>query len=373
MKIVHVIVGLDRGGAEAMLRNLVLFSKANKHVVVSLTTKGALGDELERNGVAVFPLGGGSFLSLPLIFLRLVRIFRAESPDVVQTWMVHSDFIGGMAARVSGVPHVVWGVRTTDYSIEGRSARVLRWLCARLSPLIPSRIVSAARASAAASVEAGYCAEKIVVIPNGFDIAALEKNKGQGRLIRRRVGIKENELVIGCMGRYNPAKDHLNFIKAAGIVAAKCPTARYLMVGRGLVDSNRELIAHIEQTGFPERFFLLGERSDSFSCLDAMNIFVLSSCTEGFPNVLGEAMIMGVPCVSTDVGDAAFILGNAGELVPPRDSSALAAAVERLIEMSPSERLMVGQRGRDRVAHEFSIAQGVRKFDELYLALAGNR
>jgi glycosyltransferase involved in cell wall biosynthesis len=375
--IVHVIVGLNRGGAEMMLRRLIeanLTSEfKNEHCVISLTDIGFHGAFLRERGVAVYAMGLRSSMGLLVVGLRLILFLRKLNPDVVQTWMVHSDLIGGIAARLAGVQHVVWGVRTTDYSVESLSTRAVRWVCARLSCIIPSAIVSAAQASRDSAMHAGYCAKKLLVIHNGFDVASLQIHRGKGEVIREQIGLQSAKLVIGCVGRYNPAKDHVNFVRAAGLVAARHPDCHFLMVGSGLTHSNAELMSHIDATGFAERFVLLGERSDPAACLDAMDIFVLSSCTEGFPNVLGEAMAMGVPCVSTDVGDAAELLGDTGELVPSRIPTALAGAVERLLAKPLAERKALGQRGRERLERGFSIETAARRFDDLYATLAKTR
>lgn len=375
--IVHVIVGLDRGGAEMMLRRLIEASLSlgskNKHCVISLTDLGFHGRLLQERGVAVYAMGLSSSLGLLALGLRLILLLRKLNPDVVQTWMVHSDLIGGVAARLAGVRSVVWGVRTTDYSVESRSTRAVRWLCAQLSSVIPSKIVSAAHASIESSIEAGYSAKKLMVIHNGFDVDVLQSFRGKGDVIREQIGVQSEKLVIGCLGRYNPAKDHVNFVQAAGLLAPKYPTCYFLMVGSGLTISNADLMTHINTTGFAERFVLLGERHDPAACLDAMDIFVLPSCTEGFPNALGEAMAMGVPCVSTDVGDAAVLLGDTGELVPSRNSIALAGAVERLLVKPLAERKALGQRGCERLEKVFSIETAARRFDDLYSTLAKMR
>ncbi len=349
--------------------NLTSGSK-NEHCVISLTDLGFYGPLLKERGVVLYCMDLRSPVGVLAVGLRLTILLRKLKPNIVQTWMVHSDLIGGIAARLAGVRHVVWGVRTTDYSVESRSTRVVRWLCALFSHIIPSKIVSAAQASLESSLKVGYCAKKLMVIPNGFDVSALQSYIGKGAVIREQIGVQSGKLVIGCLGRYNPAKDHVNFVRAAGLLAAHYPTCHFLMVGSDLTSTNAELMSHIEATGFAERFVLLGERPDPAACLDAMDIFVLSSCTEGFPNVLGEAMAMGVPCVSTDVGDAAILLGDAGELVPSRNSTALALAVERLLEMSFEDREALGQRGRERLERYFSIETAVRHFDDLYSTLA---
>jgi glycosyltransferase involved in cell wall biosynthesis len=371
--VVHIIVGLEKGGAEMMLRRLVEAHMQSatglRHVVVSLTDVGFHGAALRAQGAEVHALGLRGPVGLLLRVFRLAALLRRLKPGIVQTWMVHSDLLGGLAARLVGVPHVIWGVRTTDYSVESRSTRAVRWVCARLSSTVPSKIVCAAQASLMASAQAGYDTRKLMVIPNGFDVAALRAHAGAGVGIRQQSGLQQGHVVVGCLGRYNPAKDHANFVSAAALLAARHPACRFLMVGRDLTSANATLMAQIQATGFADRFVLLGERSDPAACLDAMDVFVLSSCTEGFPNVLGEAMATGVPCVSTDVGDAAFLLGDAGPVVPARDSAALAQAVSHLLDMPEPDRQALGSKGRLRVENEFSMAAAAQKFNNLYQAL----
>ena len=349
-----------------MLCRLIETSLGVNHVVVSLTTKGELGPYLQAKGIRVYELNLNAIIGFPVAFIKLVRLLRSEKPEVVQTWMVHSDLLGGLAARLVAVPHVIWGVRTTDYSVESKSTRAIRWCCAHLSSFIPDKIVCAAQASLKASIRAGYDSSKLLVIHNGFDVAELRLHKGSGGLIREQAGINPTHLVIGCLGRYNPAKDYSNFINAAGRIATLNPNCRFLMVGRDVESENVELISLINATGFSERFMLLGERSDPAACLDAMNIFVLSSCTEGFPNVLGEAMAMGLPCVTTDVGDASMLLGDAGLVVPPRDSLALYQAISSLLDLPKSELEKLGQKGQSRIEKNFSIHNAAARFVDLY-------
>lgn len=371
--ITHVIVGLNRGGAEMMLRRLVeenIFSDShNVHSIISLTNLGLHGDFFRQQGVAVYAIGLDTPRGLLQGFFSLVLLLRKLKPDLVQTWMVHSDFLGGLAARLAGVSRVIWGVRTTDYSVESRSTRAVRWLCARLSYWVPDKIVCAAQASLQSSAHAGYDTSKLMVIPNGFDVAGLRAQAGGGAAIRQKCGFHASHVVVGCLGRYNPAKDHANFVRAAGLLAARFAECRFLMVGRDVQRSNAELMAQIQATGFADRFVLLGERDDPAACLDAMDVFALSSCTEGFPNVLGEAMAMGVPCVSTDVGDAAVLLGDAGPVVPARNAGALAEGMAHWVQKSQAERQALGRKGQERVQSQFSMDAAARRFNDLYKEL----
>jgi glycosyltransferase involved in cell wall biosynthesis len=204
----------------------------------------------------------------------------------------------------------------------------------------------------------------MVVIPNGFDPAAWKPQRSTE--LRRGLGLIDAHLVIGCVGRFNVAKDQGNFIAAAARIAAQREDCRFMLVGRGVEPGNTELIQWIEATGHAGRFLLLGERADVAACLGAMDVFVLPSRSEGFPNALGEAMAMGLPCVSTDVGDAAILLGDTGSVVAPRDPGALAEAALALAARPPEQRRQLGQRARERVLARFSLQQTSERFAALY-------
>lgn len=376
MRVMHLIVGLNRGGAEMMLCRLVQEPSTRtiiEHRVISLTDAGAYGSNLRNAGFDVIELGLKKRpMSVLSTFMNLVRHIKYYKPDVLQTWMVHSDLIGGLAGWVAKVPRIVWGVRTTNFSVESRMTRIVRWFCARLSTLIPDRIICAAQASLDSSVRAGYDPKKMMVIANGFDLDALNGCLGMGVNVRENIGLSGAEVVVGSVGRYNPAKDHANFVSAAGLVAAENPNVRFLMVGRDVDCSNFELKKLIDATGFSDRFVLLGESDEPASCIDAMDVFVLSSCTEGFPNVLGEAMAMGVPCVTTNVGDAALLVGETAEVVTPKDPRALAMAINRLLALASSERQKIGSRSRERLIENFSITATAKLFAQVYTELVMN-
>jgi glycosyltransferase involved in cell wall biosynthesis len=374
MQVLHVIVGLDVGGAELMLQRLVkssLEDESQKHLVVSLSDLGALGPQLQAEGIEVTALGMKSFLDAPLALWRLVSIMRRHRSDIVQTWMYHADLIGGIAARWSGIKAVIWGVRTTEInSRNSRATAVVRHLCARLSRFVPRAIVCAADASRKSHVAAGYDAERMIVIPNGFDTSRLVATNEQQAGLRKECGFDEENIVIGSLGRFHPDKDQKNFVAAAGLLAARHAQVRFLMVGRGLDLQNPELREWIAETGCPDRFVLLGERRDAPLCLSAMDIFCLPSRTEGFPNVVGEAMCMELPCVVTDVGDAAFLVADAGLVVPKENPTALARGMEFLVDIGRQERQTLGKKAKARILSEFSMQRAFERFTCLYKKIA---
>lgn len=374
MYVLHIITGLNVGGAELMLKRLVESHHGNasyRHVVISLTGVGAVGQQLQALGVDVQALGMRSPLDTPRVLWQLVRLIRLSRPDIVQTWMYHSDLLGGLAARLAGNRNVIWGIRTTEVKAGGSPATaVVRQMCAYLSRWVPHKIVCAAEASRCAHVALGYDAARMVVVPNGVDLTRWLTTANQRTMLRTECGFNANHVVVGIVGRFSPVKDQENFVRAAGLLAQQHAHARFLMIGRGLDAENSELAHWISRTGHVDRFVLLGERADVQICLAAMDLFCLSSRTEGFPNVVGEAMATGLPCVVTDVGDAAMLVAATGVVVPKEDPVALAQGLTRVLAMVPDERRQLGQKAKARIHAEFTMARARERFEAIYKCVA---
>ena len=377
MRVIHIIIGLETGGAERMLARLANYQNASPrqtHAVISLTTIGPIGRELIDAGVPVRSLGMRSLFDLPRTVVRLVRLLRAAKPDIVQTWMYHADLLGGVAARLAGGSRIVWGVRGSAIPQSGLSvtAMIVR-LSASLSGVVPHRIVCCAERARIAHIEKGYSARRCVVIPNGYHVPSENRSSFLRQGAREEVGFKDGEFVIGVVGRFDPLKDYQNFVRAAAMVASRYRAARFLMVGRGLDYTNRTLTRWIADSGFADRFVLIGEWRDVTPWLAASDAFCLSSLKEGFPNAVCEAMAMQVPCLVTDAGDAAEIVGDTGIVVPPADSEALARGMVTLMRMPVAERTRRGALARLRIAERYSIEAVATRFGALYSELAAGR
>ena len=183
------------------------------------------------------------------------------------------------------------------------------------------------------------------------------------------LGLQQDELVVGTVARFNPAKDPHNFVQAACLVAAQIPHARFLMVGKNCDKKNSELMEWIEATGFSDRFILLGERNDVNVCLAVIDVFCLASVNEGFPNALGEAMAMHKPCVATNVGGAGFLLGDCGIIVPKKNPKELAVGIMTCLSLSAEDRKALGLRAHQRVTTEFTMIKVRERFGMVYSSL----
>jgi len=365
--ILHVITGLAVGGAETALYRLILEFRGSdySHTVIVLTPGGGMYARFVEAGIRLIVL---DVKRSPIRhFVQLYRLVRTLRPDIVQTWLYHADFLGGLAARIAGNRNVIWGVRTTD--VDGGCARatsVVRQLCASLSRWVPHTIVCVAEAARRSHSLVGYDAARMVVVGNGFDLSVLTSNRSQRKRLRRQCGFDADDIVLGTLGRFNLDKDHANFVAAAGRLAERHERLRFLMVGKNLDADNADLMRWIDATGHAKRFVLLGERTDVAACLAAMDIFCLSSRTEAFPNAVGEAMAMGLPCVATDVGDVAVLMADTGVLVPKADPEALAQGVTGLMALEPDDREQMGQRARERIRAMFNMTSVRERFERIY-------
>lgn len=369
MKVVHIIVDLDVGGAESMLKRLIESNPASirETIVVSLTSLGMIGESLRARGVCVHTLGMLSFWDSPIALWRLIRLIRQYRPAIVQTWMYHADLLGGLAARLAGCRNVVWGIRRTSLSLSDRANTLLVMkVCALLSRWVPKKIICVAEAARQAHAAAGYDASRMVVIANGFDFSQLTATLEQRLAFRQGCQFAESDVVIGCVGRFHPDKGQEFFVKAAAIVARSQSGAKFMLVGRGCDENNTELMGWLNESCLRDHFVLLGERSDVPVCLAAMDVFCMPSRTEGFPNGLGEAMAMGLPCVATDVGDTEVLAGDTAVLVPAQDAQALASGLLNVIALPKEQRVQMGQLAKVRVMTEFSIEKARERFEAVY-------
>ncbi|MBE0484485.1 MAG: glycosyltransferase [Bacterioplanes sp.] len=373
VKVTHVIIGLNVGGAELMLKRLIeshLDRPDIKHSIISLTDMGVLGEQLTKQGVAVYCLGMSSIMKGPVTFFKLRKLLRTLRPDVVHTWMYHADLLGGLAARSIGLRQIVWCIRSTDISKGGSKVTlIIRKLCALLSGWLPRVIVCAADASRKVHEAVGYASNKMQVIPNGFELDKLLITSSNDTCIRDELGISKACTLVVSVGRYNPVKDHKTFIEAAGKVTAERNDVRFMLVGRDLEHSNSQLMALINATGQADAFCLLGERNDVPACLQASDIFCLHSVTEGFPNVLGEAMAVGLPCITTDVGDAAYLLDNPEWVVPAASPGKLADKLAAMLSLSAKDRELLGQTAANRIREHFTMDVISRRYFDLYTSL----
>ncbi|HEU4685238.1 MAG TPA: glycosyltransferase [Nitrospira sp.] len=366
IRIVHVISNLDVGGAEVMLTQLVTRMDSGRfhNTVISLTDRGQLGDRIESCGISVHCLGmkrgRPDMSSLP----TLVRSLRQARPAIIQSWLYHADLISLLATRFVQSTRLVWNVRCSDmqlkyYPFQTRCVRRMLSWCSK----IPAAVVTNSEAGKRVHEHIGYRPRRWAYIPNGFDTNRFRPDPVASKKLRQMLGVPNDAKLVALVARCDPMKDHATFLAAAREIIARRPHVQFVLAGK----YTELLRAKVMEFGLEKHVHLLGLRHDVDYLFAGVDVACLSSAFgEGFSNVLGEAMACGVPCVTTDVGDARAIIGNTGLVVPPRDPGALASAVVNLIDRDAETRAALGSAARARIQSTYSLPNIIDKYQSLY-------
>ena len=376
IRILHVITGLEQGGAEAMLIRLLraLDRAAFDQALVSLTSRGIYGDLVEDAGIPMTVLGIQGAATLPRGLSRLVRAVRLRRPHIVQTWLYHADLLGLLAARLSEETALVWNIRCALLSPGDvpASTRLLVWLLAKFSRQ-PDAVVFNSMAGMRAHHAIAYRPMHTEVIPNGFDLQEWRPDSCRRAKFRSILGVGETTLLVGIVGRYHRMKDHGTFLAAAAHVRRHLDDVRFVMVGAGMTWRNTALSDRIDLYGLRNCLILLGSRNDVPNLMAGLDCLALTSTSEGFPNVLGEAMASGVPCIATDAGDARVIVGDTGNIVPIGDAEGIARAILSVHRASRDEKSAMAIGCRARIAEHFEISHVVSRYAVFYNELNEQR
>lgn len=368
--VIHIITSLQDGGAEGVLSRLCLYDKASTHIVISLMDKGKYGPILEAANIEVhtleIPRGKIRINSL----IKLYKIIKSKKPALVQTWMYHSDLLGVLIAKIAGVKKIYWNIRNSDLdpSVSTLSTIWIVKVCALLSHVLPSKVIVCARRAADMHKQLGYAAAKMVTITNGYDLSVFKPDPELGIRTRAELGLTAEQPVIGFVARYDPQKDHAALLAALSQLKSRAITPTCLLIGKGMDQDNVTITTEIRRHNLSDSVRLLGRRTDIPALMNVLDLHVMSSAFgEGFPNVLAEAMACGTPCVSTDVGDAADIIGETGRIAPPRNPDALARAIEEMLAIRGTEQWPVVRHSAvTRIQESFKIESMIRQYHDAW-------
>jgi Glycosyltransferase len=377
LNVLHVVTGLATGGTEAMLARLVtrMDSALVRSHVVSLGEGGPIAEVLKASGIPVTVLGVRGIPNAQQLKSFALAV-RSARPHVVQGWLAHGNVAATstLATRLGSRPALVWNIRQALYrrSDDTRRTRTVIRMAASLSRLADA-IVYNSDVAVAQHELLGYAADKRIVIPNGFDVDRFRPDPDARRALRAELQMEDSTPLVGLVARYHVAKGHDTFLKTAKNLVASGSKAHFLLAGPFIDTSNSRLSAMIDECGLRDRVHLIGERADIERIYPALDVLTVTSSTEAFPNVLGEAMACGVACVTTDVGAAASIVGDTGIVVSVGDVDALAAAWLQLLSAPRCERDARGQRARQRIANRWPLDRIAEEYRTLYERVAHER
>ena len=360
-KILHIINGLGKGGAETSLVKLLhlMQGKPYTFLIVSLTDQNQdnfLIQEIKNLNISIYHFQINKF-NFFLKWFQLICLIRQFKPDVAQTWLYFSDLIGGLSAKLCGVRKIIWSIRCEGIHLNAKN-KVLKKINAFLSRYIPDIICSNSEMAVKNHISAGYDIEKMQVIYNGYDDSLFYPQKAQAilrhSLLNQR--LPSDSILIGALGRFHPDKGYADLISIIDTVIQQYPAVFFILCGRGCDENNSVFKAFLQKVHHADRLLFLPGTHQPAAYLNMLDIFILPSKTESFPNVLAEAMLCALPCIATDTGAVKGILGETGILVPTAAPEALAQACLTLLMKSSEERMALGMLARKRIQKEFSIA-----------------
>ncbi len=357
--ILFFIRALDAGGAE---RQLVVTAKGladrgHKVSVLSFYSGGFYADEFNESKVQLLSLQKKGRWDLVGFLLRLIKLLRQQSPDVIYSYLGVANILSVLMHPFITSTRIVWGVRASNMNLKEYDW-LSRWsyrLECRLSRFADI-IIANSHAGLTFALAHGFPEKKITVIPNGIDTERYYPDKLAGEALRKAWGVAENELLIGVVGRIDPMKAHPVFLEAATLVNQQYEQVRFVCVGTGEAEYAKAMHTLATDLELDKVLIWAGRHADMLAVYNALDIVSLSSSYgEGFPNVIGEAMACGVPCVATDVGDSALIIDATGLVVPAKKSKALFRAWCEILLLDSKDFKRLSVLARERVINEYSI------------------
>jgi glycosyltransferase involved in cell wall biosynthesis len=364
VKILILIRALTAGGAERQVAVLARGLRRQGHdvKVAVFYGGGVLEADLDHADVPLIDLGKkGRWDTLGFLW-RLVRMIRRERPDVIYSWLPVANILTVLLKPLFPRVKVVWALCASNMDLDRYD-----WLL-RLTTRIEARLAAAARVIISNSysgrdyaIEDGFPEAKLKVVPNGIDTLRFRPDREAGARVRAEWGIGDDESLIGLVGRLDPMKGHACFLQAAALLRARRSGMRFVCVGDGPEHYRESLRTLAGQLGLGDRLIWAGTRTDMPAVYNALDMAVSASAYgEGLPNMLGEAMACGTPCVVTRVGDSAWVVGETGVVVPPEDPAALADAWATMLRRIEEERAGLSRAARLRIEQNLSVEALVR-------------
>ncbi len=370
MKIVHVITGLEMGGAEHMLLKILSQDTENEHCVISLTDGGSLKNSYEETKHTLHTLGLKrgklSFSALK----KLATLIHIEDPDIIQGWMYHGN-LAALAGKICGFSRasLYWNIRHSlhDLKHEKKSTAWVIRLCGFLS-FLPKKIIYNSHMSQIQHQKHFYSARKSVILPNGFDIDKFSPNASSRMKWRKEWSCEEETKVYGMIARYHPMKDHETLLQGfAKALENKKIKAKLVLVGTNVDESNSTLSTLIEKLSLKDHVVLMGERRDINEILPAFDYAILSSAWgEGFSNFLGESMACGIPAIATNIGDNARIIDEYGIIISSQNSDQLSNAIITMSNIDQDDYHRLSSACRIHINDNFTIDKITHDYLSLY-------
>ena len=372
MKILNIITSLGDGGAEATLYKILSNNKNHHdHFVICLMDKGKYGEKLINNNIKLTTLNlPRGKITLRAIFI-LFKTIKKISPDVVQTWLYHADFIGGLISKIIGIKKIFWNIRTSEYFSKNISfkTKLIIKINSYLSYFIPNKIIYCSSRSIKIHEEIGFV-KKSFLIRNGFDHILFKEDIVKKNIYREKFNISKDDFVIGFISRFDPIKNHQLLIDSIELLTKdnKIKNVKCIFVGKN-IKTNKLINASINIKKLKNFFILLDQQENIFDYMNILDLHVLPSDGEGFPNVVAESMCCSIINIARDVGDSSIIISDNNLIFNDNteELSQLLFKMKKIKENQIDKWLDMKNNVRKNIITNYSIKKMINEYYSLWL------
>lgn len=368
-KILFIITGLEAGGAENSLFKICLYLKEDYEIkVVSLTKDGPIGKKLNSIGIHTHILNIKRGLSFFSGVRNLFNIINTFKPDIINTWMYHSDLIGSILAISTGRKNIFWTIRNNIIKSNDvkKNTQITAKICATLSNVLPRKIIYNSISNQAYHEEFGYCSRKSLLINNGFTIAENIDKKKIKHEFCRKYQLDENKIIVSFIARFDRVKNHIPFLCEYSKGSTNKSRVILVLAGTDVSLENNILKERIMSLKLEENTLLLGEVENLSEIYAASDLVILPSSSEAFPNVIAEAMSYGTPCLSNNVGDAANIIMDTGFVNQSNQINDFVRMLDLIVETKTNILSELGVLAKKRIKDNYSINKMINNFREVF-------
>lgn len=385
-KIIFFLFSLGIGGTERQTVELAkgLKKKGYQPIVYCFDSSGKFAKELRRGNILVRKLPTAATavaknaslvpnnaLARKITSLlwrirfgttrRFIELLKKDQPDLIYSFGLY-PFILSITAKVYLKTKIIWGIRASfiDYSKFGWLKKRNFWISILLVRLF-DKIIANSEAGKRLFCHYGYPKNKIIVVPNGIDVEHFTPSQKEGHILRHQLGIDDKTLLIGHCARLDPVKDHPTFFEAIKIYIINYPKTRFLIAGAGDEIYINALKKNAQTQNIDNNIVWLGAYEKMNRFYNAIDFLTLTSISEGFPNVVGEAMACGKPVVATNVGDCALIVKGTGIVIPASNPVKLAKAWAQMNEKIKKDQAL-SHRCRQKISNQYSLDLLVDRF-----------
>ena len=369
MRILYFITNLTTGGAEIQLYNVVKKLRIDHEIeVISMLTAGDIGHKIEKLDIPLHVLNLHKLRSIFRAIVLVLNVFIKLKPDVVHTWMYHSNLFGGIVAKLFRIKKIIWSIHHNDLSLQHNkfSTIIVAKIGALVSYFIPAKIICVSSKVIDIHSRFGYFKKKMVYIPNGIDLNLFYSIPNARISFIKEFNLRKETKLIGCIGRFDQIKNHKIFLESVAKLCQRDADIKIILCGKNINKSNVQLLNLIDENHLTDIVLLLGLQKNVPVLFSALDMIVNASFNESFSLVLAEALACRTLCVSTIGGDPERFLEPSQHIKNPKSSSEMARVIARNLDLSANVKNELKQTGLNKIIKDYSLDKLTENYLKIY-------